>query len=371
MQTSWNTLNDQGDSPYWNHAHRVPNALQPPTRPAPSPSPSQFPAPSPAHRSEGSRDRLPRISSLLPPPHITPSNRAHHTHNGSHHTRPSVGAPSDYIELSPEGHPDRDKAVPVSRSPNTFVNRWSASTGSSRSNSVSRNNALHHNRQTSSVDTTFLLTSSPPSAKRISRKLHKSRPSDQSDYHPSTGRNGSPAVSESRHSPYIGLPSFDPLPSLSQDYSTAWRDHQTSQGLPKQPPQPPASPGTTRSDRLAAPSPREMPYHQTQDPRGGHGHARQRSGKSSTDSTSKNKSSKPSQKATLSRALTKANYAVQLDNTSDTHGARAAYSEACELLQQVLSRTSAPEDKQKLEAIVRTLVSLSWRFLKPLWSATC
>lgn len=359
MQTSWTALNDQVDTsnstPYWDLAHRAPNALQPPTRPAPSPSPTQFPAPLPAHRSEGSRSRLPRTSSLLPPPHITPSNSTH-TPAGENRTRPSVGAPSHYIESSPEGRTDRDKAAPAHRSPNTFVNRWSASTGSSRSNSVSatRNEPLRHNRQTSSVDTTFLLTSSPPSAKRVSRKLHKARPSDQSDHYSSVGRNESPAVSESRHSPYIGLPAFDPLPSLSQDYSTAWEDHQTSQALPKQPPQT-VSPDTTYQRRLSATSPAKMPYHQTQDSRGGQGHARQRSGKSSTDSSSKNKASKPSQKATLSRALQKANHAVQLDNTSDTSGARQAYAEACDLLQQVLQRTSAPEDKQKLEAIVSFL----------------
>jgi hypothetical protein len=59
-----------------------------------------------------------------------------------------------------------------------------------------------------------------------------------------------------------------------------------------------------------------------------------------------------SQKAMLSRALQKANIAVQLDNAQNFEGAREAYSEACGLLQNVLQRTAAEEDKRKLEAIV-------------------
>lgn len=82
------------------------------------------------------------------------------------------------------------------------------------------------------------------------------------------------------------------------------------------------------------------------------GHARRRSSKGSGD-VDKNKAAKPpSQKAMLSRALQKANTAVQLDNAQNLEGARQAYSEACELLQQVLRRTSTEEDKRKLEAIV-------------------
>jgi hypothetical protein len=64
-----------------------------------------------------------------------------------------------------------------------------------------------------------------------------------------------------------------------------------------------------------------------------------------------------SQKAMLSRALQKANIAVQLDNAQNFEGAREAYSEACGLLQNVLQRTAAEEDKRKLEAIRRTYTS--------------
>jgi hypothetical protein len=88
------------------------------------------------------------------------------------------------------------------------------------------------------------------------------------------------------------------------------------------------------------------------------GHSRSRSGKGSNDSTRPYGSQKASsQKAMLSRALQKANTAVQLDNAQNFEGARQAYHEACDLLQHVLQRTTADEDKRKLEAIRRTYTS--------------
>ncbi|KAM4065926.1 microtubule interacting and transport domain-containing protein [Hirsutella rhossiliensis] len=97
-----------------------------------------------------------------------------------------------------------------------------------------------------------------------------------------------------------------------------------------------------------------MSFDQGRDALRSRGHSRSRSGKGSADLT---KSKAPSQKAMLSRALEKANTAVQLDNAQNLEGARLAYSEACELLQQVLQRTTGDEDKQKLEAIRRTYSS--------------
>lgn len=98
-----------------------------------------------------------------------------------------------------------------------------------------------------------------------------------------------------------------------------------------------------------------MPYEYAQDDHPPRGHVRGRStgtGKGSNDS-GKSRGTKPiSQKAMLSRALQKANTAVQLDNAQNFEGARHAYAEACDLLQHVLQRTSADEDKRKLEAIV-------------------
>lgn len=86
------------------------------------------------------------------------------------------------------------------------------------------------------------------------------------------------------------------------------------------------------------------------------GHSRSRSAArgGSGDSTKPKdrSSSKPSQKAMLSKALSMANTAVQLDNAQNYGAAREAYVEACELLQQVLGRTNGEDDRNKLEAIV-------------------
>jgi hypothetical protein len=54
----------------------------------------------------------------------------------------------------------------------------------------------------------------------------------------------------------------------------------------------------------------------------------------------------------LSKALQKANTAVLLDNAQNIEGAVQAYSEACNLLQQVMMRSSGDEDRRKLETIV-------------------
>ncbi|KAI2601991.1 hypothetical protein GGR54DRAFT_654882 [Hypoxylon sp. NC1633] len=59
----------------------------------------------------------------------------------------------------------------------------------------------------------------------------------------------------------------------------------------------------------------------------------------------------------LSKALAKANAAVQLDNAQNYVAAKDSYLEACDLLQQVLARTSGEEDRKKLEAIRLTYTS--------------
>ena len=56
----------------------------------------------------------------------------------------------------------------------------------------------------------------------------------------------------------------------------------------------------------------------------------------------------------LSKALQMANTAVQLDNAQNFEGARVCYLDACDLLQQVLQKTTSEEDQRKLEAIVRS-----------------
>lgn len=60
----------------------------------------------------------------------------------------------------------------------------------------------------------------------------------------------------------------------------------------------------------------------------------------------------PSQKALLSKALAKANHAVVLDGRQNIEGAILAYGDACNLLRQVMLRSSGDEDRKKLEAVV-------------------
>ena len=63
----------------------------------------------------------------------------------------------------------------------------------------------------------------------------------------------------------------------------------------------------------------------------------------------------PSQKALLSKALAKANHAVVLDGKQNVEGAILAYGDACNLLRQVMVRSSGEDDRRKLEAVVRDL----------------
>lgn len=106
-------------------------------------------------------------------------------------------------------------------------------------------------------------------------------------------------------------------------------------------------------------------------------HTRNRSGSSSNNSTSarpeRNLIGTPprtrdrrekDKKALLARALQKANTAVTLDNVQNYEGAMQAYTDACELLQQVMDRSPGEDDKRKLEAIV----GVSWR---PGFSGPC
>ncbi|MCJ1434820.1 hypothetical protein MMC27_004190 [Xylographa pallens] len=65
----------------------------------------------------------------------------------------------------------------------------------------------------------------------------------------------------------------------------------------------------------------------------------------------------PSQKTMLSKALQKANHAVLLDHAQNFEGAVAAYDDACDLLQQVMIRSSGEDDRRKLEAIRNTYMN--------------
>lgn len=64
--------------------------------------------------------------------------------------------------------------------------------------------------------------------------------------------------------------------------------------------------------------------------------------------------SKREKKAQLSKALQKANTAVVLDNAQNHESAARAYGDACDLLQQLLEKTSGDADKRKLEVVWST-----------------
>ncbi|KAJ6443557.1 Translation factor GUF1 [Purpureocillium lavendulum] len=156
--------------------------------------------------------------------------------------------------------------------------------------------------------------------------------------------------------PFLSLPPILPLPSLEEG----------SEGRPSSLE---VLPGGEASDRdTSGPSPDpirpatshtlyRMPYDQGRDGYADRSRSRSRNGKGSVDLTKPKAAKPPSQKAMLSRALQKANTAVQLDNAQNFEGARLAYAEACDLLQQVLLRTSGDDDQKKLEAIRRTYAS--------------
>lgn len=81
-------------------------------------------------------------------------------------------------------------------------------------------------------------------------------------------------------------------------------------------------------------------------------------GESSTSSvrSARARSSRRKTSAMLSKALQKANHAVLLDNAQNFEGAMEAYADACDLLYQVMSRSSTDEDRGKLENVVSRLV---------------
>src|SRR5271155_2801806 len=124
---------------------------------------------------------------------------------------------------------------------------------------------------------------------------------------------------------------------------------ETANGDSRLPPQRQASPGASRT---------------------GHARHREFSAKGSMDTTtgssfsstrrdqSRNRGRRsPTQKSMLSKALAKANTAVLLDNAQNFEGAIEAYTEACDLLQQVTARSSGLDDKKKLSAIQTTYLN--------------
>jgi len=84
-------------------------------------------------------------------------------------------------------------------------------------------------------------------------------------------------------------------------------------------------------------------------------HIKNRFGRSTVhdkaDSQEDNKPRIKTQKNMLSRALLKANQAVENDNEQNVQGAIDAYEEACDILEQVVARSNDPEGRKKVSAI--------------------
>lgn len=355
--------------------------------------------------------RLPRSSSLLPPSRLVPGTNQKGINaltggpspqSTSERRDTLLAARYDYHQYMHSGNkqPAPSIIAPTLYNRDSVYNRWSASSqGSSHSRSHSAapaitttgSSATHlaaprsasraSHRASTSLDTTFLLTNnSPPN--------HTTHPRIQRNRTPTS--ESSSSETQKPYLPLPGLPTFEPLGSLEHDLRVA-NTHSDNTQSPQRPSRyrnisnspekstsrPQLNPAATRDNsnspsrsqpapflRISPPRSRlsppraPMPSDQSQEASQSHGHTRSRPGKSSSDSSKSRGTAKtPSQKAMLSRALQKANAAVGLDNNQDFTGARQAYSDACDLLQQVLQRTTAQEDKRKLEAIVSLLKS--------------
>ncbi|KAK3349663.1 hypothetical protein B0T25DRAFT_548658 [Lasiosphaeria hispida] len=328
----------------------------------------------------------PRPPSLLPAARITfdpaakdaPPKLNSYLDDPFNESAPHATAPDPAKDLEPprwRGHSRSSSAGGLSDSFRN-LNRWSASSTSSRTS-----NLTSFTRRVS-AEVLAGAFGSP------SRKLHKSRPSTASA---SPRTDLLPLVpSESPIPPPIPplqiLPDISTGPSLeeevrgsnllgrlslvqrpiharrpSDDPGLYWDGTPEflgeNSGLSLQQPLGRAVPPPLPATQAPATT---MPYTQSREPRG---HSRSRSAGTSgvVDLNSRNRDRDrdrpgrpPSQRAMLSRALQKANTAVQLDNAQNVEGARRAYSEACSLLQQVLQRTSGEEDRNKLDAIHKT-----------------
>lgn len=360
-------------------ASTTPADLPAATPPATS-SPSQH-KPSPtahAHRPGPSYSNFPPPTPVRPPTLFHPER----------FTTESAAGPDAYEADDPHSHDHRFPAVPPhppkdadsgrgkghSRSSSSGalsdglrnLNRWSASTTSSRAS-----NFTNFTRRSAEV---------------IAGAFGKSRHSASSDS--SRPEAGQPPQSPSP--PLAPIPPLEALPLISSGPSLV-DEVRVSRVLGPSLGQPPAGrpsnergpygDGTFRKPEqeptnhplqephradppmpaVSAAVPAGMPYSQSREARS-HSHSRSRStGTNGVEQSSKGRDRDrdrerhgrpPSQKAMLSKALQKANTAVQLDNAGNVEGARIAYSEACALLQQVLQRTSGEEDRNKLEAIV-------------------
>ncbi|KAL6874867.1 hypothetical protein J3F83DRAFT_728929 [Trichoderma novae-zelandiae] len=360
---------------------RPPISLNPPSREPPGVEPVLRITPVP--RSVFASVHQPRKSSLLQASHVSPSPRAaahHHpishsasgsrgsngssgsgsgsssggnllrqTHRDTVHPPVSVKRPS-----TPSSHPSRGASTGASPQQGTSSrNRGSSSSLSSASSRTSpyasRQASVSHSHQPRNHHQHQHYHAHSNSSSRASIEAVVGA------FHESSGR---PAPPKPHRPDRSHLTSSDrsATPTLAHfmraESSMSMR-HYEGGPLRSMSPSPYGNPAAAPT----TPSTARMPHEQSHDPYAPRGHSRDHSGKSSRDMGKPRAQKNPSQKAMLSRALQKANTAVQLDNAQNFEGAREAYAEACDLLQQVLDRTPGDEDKRKLETIRQTYTS--------------
>lgn len=382
------------------HGNTIDNAasLAGPDLPwAPASSRPLPPNPNPPRSSSlaaSSTSNPPRSSSLLPPARIVVDRGSSHASSLDRSDWFNDPRPAPKIPEHVRGDSSRHRRG-HSRSSSTGglsdtlrnLNRWSVSTTSSRASHL----ADFTRRVSTEILEAVAFNSSP------GRKLHRRRPSTSGG-----SPRSSPRVKNRAESPVVGaIPPLQSLPRISAGPSLehevleshvlgqtvaaaaaatatdaqeeSGRQQQQHQQLQQE------SDGSWNDHRewtnnengssllnhphAAEPqSPPDMVTHETAMAYVPNGQVRSRSGSRSAGAKGerdrdrdreRDRQGRPmSQKAMLSKALQKANTAVQLDNAQNYEGARRAYAEACAVLHQVLLRTSGEEDRRKLEAIV-------------------
>ncbi|KAF7558489.1 hypothetical protein G7046_g5661 [Stylonectria norvegica] len=343
-------------APTGSRLHPPDYRLNPPTRRSPSPNPNPV----------FSAARLPRTSSLLPPPRIAPASQPGPPTAPRDHPSPAA----DHVRRPQTPPRHFNNSADISWN----LNRWSASTGSSHASVFTQRQPTSRFARRASTDATALLNRSPPSNRQSPRKLQKGRRPSSSSISRIEGTFANTPPSEVNNvslglPPIVSLPPLDSLIPNEHPYHRLGPQTDSTRRLSSHTRWESQPFLTTSVETLSASynTPLERPTSaansrpamqndQGPEAHAPRGHSRGRSGKGSNDSKGRG-SKPPSQKAMLSRALQKANTAVQLDNAQNFEGARQAYAEACNLLQQVLQRTSADEDQRKLDAIRRTYTS--------------
>ncbi|KAH6605582.1 hypothetical protein Trco_004735 [Trichoderma cornu-damae] len=316
---------------------------------------SSPPKAAPIPRSVFSSSRPPRSSSLIPPSdaHLDSSSSHHQTHRDTVHPPVSLKRPS-----TPSSHLNRGASSGASpqEGPRTR-NRWSTSSVSSASSRTSpyasHQASISHSSNTrrASIEAVAVLAPAPAPAPPPPAPA----PPPPAPAPPPPAPPPPPPISTRIPPSRFGSSGRSATPTSAHPMraeSGMSMRHYEGSPLRSMSPNPYAKTAATTSSSTS-----RMPHGQSHDPYAPRGHSRDHSGKSSRDLGKPRAQKNPSQKAMLSRALQKANTAVQLDNAQNFEGAREAYAEACDLLQQVLDRTSGDEDKRKLEAIRQTYTS--------------